>query len=207
MKVTISVDNPHKIFHKSGCYYIDRIMDKNRLELTLAQASIQGYCRCKYCCGLGGEIRTNLESLGLLGKELNLKIYYDADTNVLFIRSDCGFWKIVESSVNGQYLLFHSNHYRVELSDAQLQRGNFHRQKDVRGYKTIASMIRYIAGHDQAKKTIADDYRKLPQETRKQKKYYRQAKKKAQWGSQIRTYRLFEMLERQDPELKAYAVW
>jgi len=62
-----------------------------------------------------------------------------------------------------------------------------HRQ----GYKHL----QYIVKHDAAKKVEQIDYKNLPQRTKKQKKYYRQAENRARRKSVSRVLDLFAELE------------
>ena len=53
-----------------------------------------------------------------------------------------------------------------------------HRQSDVKQFTSPNSIIQYIIKHDEAKKIIAIDYRNLPRNTKKEKKYYEIARKR-----------------------------
>lgn len=65
----------------------------------------------------------------------------------------------------------------------------------------------YVSNHDKAKEIIADDYKKLPQDTKKQRKYYRTAERKSK-GRQIRRVdSIFLMLEAQDLELRKLSIY
>ena len=61
MLVVISSEAPkkRKIYHKMGCIYAERIKFQNRLEIKVEQAEKEGYCECKYCAGLRGDVRTH----------------------------------------------------------------------------------------------------------------------------------------------------
>ena len=91
----------------------------------------------------------------------------------------------------------------------QAVRGAYHRQGDVKPAESLAKLIRYIADHDKAKRIIMDDYRKLPRATKRQKKYYQQAEKKARRWQQGKTGKrieeLFREIEAKDPEMKKLA--
>ena len=70
-------------------------------------------------------------------------------------------------------------------------------------------LIRYIADHDKAILISRDDYRKLPQSTKRQKKYYRQAERRVkrleQRQSRQRMEDLFREIEEKDPEMRRLA--
>ena len=55
---------------------------------------------------------------------------------------------------------------------------------------------KYIIKHDEAKKIIADDYRKLPQNTRKEKKYYEIARKRDHRQKRRQLYNLLDCISR-----------
>lgn len=61
----------------------------------------------------------------------------------------------------------------------------------------------YAIAHDKAKIIMMDDYRKLPQATHKQKKYYKQAKNKERRKQVRNIFALFDKLEQKDPSMKA----
>ncbi len=81
--------------------------------------------------------------------------------------------------------------YEVAIS------GNYHRQKDVKATQSLQKIIEYIAAHDKAKMIIVDDYHNLPQKTKRQKKYYKIAKKKAAQKQEKRMDMLFAKVEQE----------
>ena len=70
-------------------------------------------------------------------------------------------------------------------------------------------LMRYIADHDRAKRIIRDDYRKLPQYTKRQRKYYRQAERRVRMAEQRQSRQrmedLFREIEAKDPEMRKLA--
>ena len=72
---------------------------------------------------------------------------------------------------------------------------NFHRQVDVDTTTRINKIIKYIADHDKAKKIIEENWRKLPKQTKKQKDYYKQARKRERRKSIRRVDDIFKQLE------------
>ena len=91
----------------------------------------------------------------------------------------------------------------------QAIQGDYHRQGDVEPAESLLKLIRYIADHDKAILIIRDDYRKLPQSTKRQKKYYRQAERRVkrleQRQSRQRMEDLFREIEEKDPEMRRLA--
>lgn len=65
--------------------------------------------------------------------------------------------------------------------------------------------MNYIVAHDRAKLTIADDYRKLPKRTNRQKKYYQLAERKDARKKMRRLDSIFAAIEKAQPEIKQYA--
>ncbi len=83
--------------------------------------------------------------------------------------------------------------------------GKYHRQRDIKETESLERLMSYISKHDKAKAVIMDDYKKLPQTTKAQKKYYRQAKNRAHRSAVRRVDYLFSLLESNDPGLKQMA--
>ena len=84
-----------------------------------------------------------------------------------------------------------------------------HRQRDMKSTASFEKILNYVIAHDKAKVIIQNDYRKLPQSTKKQKKYYEIAKRKEQ-RREIRRVRkrideLFSMIETKGNQERAYS--
>ena len=47
MKVVMSMNSKSMKYHKSGCYYVNRIRYSNGMTTTSGQAKKYGYCQCK----------------------------------------------------------------------------------------------------------------------------------------------------------------
>lgn len=65
--------------------------------------------------------------------------------------------------------------------------------------------MEYIIAHDRAKITIMDDYRKLPKCTKKQKKYYKAAKRSDKKQAMRRLDSIFAALEQSQSGMKRYS--
>ena len=61
------------------------------------------FCRCKYCGGLRGEVRTK-EMIETWEKEYKLSINYVKKTDTLYVRTTIGCWKIFLKKEIDQYL-------------------------------------------------------------------------------------------------------
>ena len=95
----------------------------------------------------------------------------------------------------GKYLLYHRNSHIKGMEFWEAVNGNFHRQSDVKATESMEKIVEYIVAHDRAKVTIMDDYRKLPTSTKKQKQYFKSAKRKADRKASRRLDSLFLMIE------------
>ena len=95
-----------------------------------------------------------------------------------------------------QYRLYHLNRFDPTLTTEQMMHGKYHHQVDVKLSTSPNSIIPYIIKHDEAKKIIADDYRKLPQNTRKEKKYYEIARKRDHRQKRRQLYNLLDCISR-----------
>lgn len=98
-------------------------------------------------------------------------------SDTLFIRTEFGFWKIYQ--MDRGFVLYHCSKYDRTKTFEALMHDVFHRQCDVLAYESLFKLINYIVEHDRAKRIILEDYKKLPQRTKKQKKYYKKAEQRA----------------------------
>ena len=72
----------------------------------------------------------------------------------------------------------------------------------VKAIDSMTAIVNYVIAHDRAKTIIEEDYRNLPKHSKKQKKYYRQAKNRVKRKAIRNVYSIFDMLENKNPELK-----
>ena len=77
------------------------------------------------------------------------------------------------------FLLYHANRYDQTKTFESLMHDFYHRQNDVLPTESLLKLIHYIVEHDKARNIILEDYKKLPQRTKKQKRYYKKAEQKA----------------------------
>lgn len=199
MSVKVTISNASKkriVYHRHGCFYAKRIKYQNKLTITLNQA-LRGrnYCTCKYCSGLAGDLRMHKAQIEKWSCNLHLQFSYDSYKNRLYIRTENGFWKIIPTEDGWKYRLFHLNHFSSEASIDSMKKGLFHRQGDVAETSSLDQLVNYIHLHDDAKKIIAEDYHKLPRSTQKQKKYYKQAERRAHRNSWRRMDSIFDQIE------------
>ena len=89
MLVVISSEAPkkRKIYHKMGCIYAERIKFQNRLEIKVEQAEKEGYCECKYCAGLRGDVRTHKAQILSWTQKKEMEFKFDDHTETLYIKT------------------------------------------------------------------------------------------------------------------------
>ena len=196
MKVIISNQSNVKVYHRVGCPHITRINYRNRRDITVGKAKELGYRRCKCCGNLKGSIRALSTSLDVLGNMHSMEIVYQPAEDSVYMRTETSFWKGYWSQKAG-YLLFHVNYYDAAKTFEELTHSSFHRQNDFKPTESLEKILNYIEEHDKAKTVIEEDYRKLPQKTKKQKKYYRIAERNERSRKIKRVFNLFERIERE----------
>ena len=173
------------------------IKTENRFVISSEQASKRKLCACQYCCGLRGIMRVYKDILAKWETKYDISITYDKNSDRIYVKTDIGFWRIYLRNDDNQYLLFHRNKYDSSIPYEVAISGNYHRQKDVKATQSLQKIIEYIAAHDKAKMIIADDYHNLPRKTKRQKKYYKIAKKKAARKQAKRMDMLFAKVEQE----------
>lgn len=177
------------------------------MEIKVEQAEKEGYCECKYCAGLRGDVRTHKAQMLSWTHKKEMEFKFDDHTETLYIKTKIGFWKIYLKDDIDKYLLYHRNKFEADTDYQELIRGEFHRQKDVKQTDSLVKLVEYIDAHEKARVVIQDDYHNLPRRTKKQKKYYKQAERKVKREAVKRMDTLFAMLERQNPSLKNVSIY
>lgn len=200
IKVIVSMDQrKNSVYHRYGCRYAERIGTKNQMIIPRGEARRRGYHTCKCCFGVGNDLREQIRngSVDRWANTMHVAITYDDRCDRLFVRTRCGFWQIRPIDGGELYLLYHLNHFDAQVTTKDMMRQSFHRQTDVKHTASLDSLIRYIYRHDQAKEIMEVDYRMLPKATKRQKKYYKQAKKREQRRRIRRVDELFAMLDQE----------
>jgi hypothetical protein len=190
--VVISKKSGQMIYHEETCPYAKRMQKKYRRYISEQKALEKGYRPCSYCGGLHGIF------LSFVDDSNDLTASYDKKDKALCFRTDVGFWKVLEQGDPKSYRLWHLNgsDFDQNVESKYLMRRSFHRQVDVKSTTNIGKIVQYIRDHDKAKKIIKDDWKKLPKSTQKQKRYYKQAKKREERKRHKRLDQLFEMIEK-----------
>lgn len=208
MKVAGSMISPKakRVYHKYECMYAKRIHPDNMKMMSIEEAKRREYCACKYCKGITGDLRIHKKWIAQMEKKGKIKFHYDVRTDTLYMQTLVGFWKVFLKKEAGMYLLYHRNAYVTGMPLKAAMYGDYHRQYDVKATDSLRSIVEYIVAHDRAKQIIADDYRKLPQVTKKQKRYFRKAERKERYKKAQRLDSLFMMIERQNVDRAKAAI-
>lgn len=122
-------------------------------------------------------------------------IQIEFDNADLYIITDMAAWKIAYGYHFDWYKLLHCPFDEQPLTMEEAKAAHYHVQTDVPRNQSSYKHLQYIVKHDAAKKVEQIDYKKLPQRTKKQKKYYRQAESRARRKSVSRVLDLFAELE------------
>lgn len=196
----VSKKSKLRVYHRESCPYAKRIDGKYRRTLTTDQARSRGYHECSWCGGPHGTyLDLKVNAMNFDEKQMgSFRVSWDPKFKAICFRTKIGFWKIIWKEYEHGYKLWHLNNgsFDPKKSDKELMHGSFHRQADFDVTKKIGSIVRYIYDHDRAKKVIEEDYRKLPKNTQKQKRYFKQAKKREHRKQCKRVDELFKKLER-----------
>ena len=126
-------------------------------------------------------------------KEAGVEIEFD-ETD-FYVRTDIAVWKIAYGYHFDWFKLLHCPFDEQPLNLEEAKTAHYHVQTDVPRNQTPYKHLQYIVKHDAAKKIEQIDYKKLPQRTKKQKKYYRQAENRAKRKSIGRVLDIFAELE------------
>ena len=184
--ISLATNKKQGVYHTEACPYTKRIKYKNRMMLSYRDVTNAGYKPCA-CCN------NDNRYLKLWLKFFKGKGYSDLEIKqvgkyVVYVRTNAGFWKIFLAE-DRDYILFHRNVYEKEKSFDELIVGSYHRQSDVKGTRSLEKIFNYI-------------WRMLPNRTKKQKKYYKNAEKREKRRQVRNVYSLFAQLEASNPELK-----
>lgn len=127
-------------------------------------------------------------------REKDIQMEFDEEN--MYVLTDMAAWKITYGYRKDCYKLWHCPFNGEKMTMEEAKEAYYHRQMDVSSGYTPYRYLQYIVKHDAAKKISRNDYRKLPQSTKQQKKYYRQAQKKERRKSIDRVLNLLAELEK-----------
>lgn len=186
-----------KIYHKDGCPYVKRCPSNNKEFVDVDTREYKKYRACKYCGGNRGYARLFHKRPYRKMEEKNMECWYQYESGkeFLYIRTEFGCWKLYWKVAEQKFLLYHRNIFDPSLSHEELMTGGYHKQRDMQSSPSFDSIVHYIYRHDQDKAIAAIDYRKLPQSTKKQRRYFRHHKKVAEKERHKRIDELFKQIE------------
>lgn len=164
--------------------------------MTWEEAEHRGYRPCKCCDGINFLYKLDEESIQYYAEKNNMDV--DLKDNKVYVRTDVGCWKIIYKRGMQQFILLHRNFVKGRISLDEVEHGAYHRQGDIAQAGSIMKYLKYIQKHDDFKQSMPDDYRQMPQDTKRQKAYYNAAKKRADRRSARRLDNLFIMIERKE---------
>lgn len=209
MDVIISIRSKHMMYHKRGCYRINRMKSFNKVSYTLPTATERGYSPCPYCGGLLGDLRVGFSEIKEIGEKNGFRIFYDTIENKLFIRTDIGFWKVVEAE-SDQFVLLHANNREIsgDPSDDELRNIGFHIQKSAGNDKSLTDIIKYIEHHENYKrKQLELKKQVIPKNPPLKKRKKKKKKSIYDWGNRNRVDQLLRKLKEEDSEIENASTW
>lgn len=156
-------------------------------------AEWKGYRPCKCCDGIEFLYKMEKEGIDRYAEQYNMDV--DLKGMKLYVRTDAGRWKIIYKIRDQRFILLHRNYVNGRISLEDAEKVPFHRQGDMLETGSIMKYLKYIREHDEFKLKAPKDYRKMPQNTNKQKLYYRMAKEGAEKSSAKRLDSLFRLIE------------
>ena len=187
-----SKNSKKKIYHDYGCPYAK--IEKGWETASKKTLEGRGYRPCSWCCGMHGIYLKYKQNRGW--QDIHFAFDWKYEGRICF-RTDNGFWN-VRRSEHGQFWLYHLNggQFDPDAKDKTLMNRSFHRQKDVKETENLDFILHYIREHDRMKQIMDDDWRNLPKTTKRKRKYYNQARKRANRKAARRLDKLFKQIEK-----------
>lgn len=199
----ISMESTNKIYHRPTCSHALRIKSRNRMTMSLEEAERNGCRPCKCCNSVGFIYRSELANMERFIAQYGFLV--DLKDNAIYVRTDIASWKIVYRTYRQKFILFHCVNDGARPSLGELELIHYHRQGDIWEARSIAKCLSYIGAHDEFKMKMPDDYRKMPRDTKRQKRYYESAKRREAKKNERRLDNLFCMIEEKEG-IKKYSI-
>ena len=193
-----------RIYHLEGCCCGARILGKNRMKMHRKEAEREGLHPCKRCNRMS--YHYNAEFNGIKSYCNDNGLSFKMENDELLVQTDMGFWRIKYYPDTRYFRLYHGN-FKPKSAEIRAYRWkDYHFQKDIPHARRLMEYITYIKKHDDYRRMGEDNFKALPQDSKKQKMYYRRAVNRKKREDRNRVNRLFAMLEREDPSLKKVAM-
>lgn len=107
----ISLISQSNVYHKDGCPYVSKISGKYKKWVNVNDRRYRKFRECQYCGGFRGHARVFGKRPERYSKEKKVSCYYEKTTGYIYLKTDIGFWKIVEKRDTKKLLLFHLNRF------------------------------------------------------------------------------------------------
>lgn len=181
------------IYHRMNCRYVENFCEDIFDYYDQEDSALIGLKPCKCCCNEKKYLEEISDKLPKIfeGVTVDIRIL----DHHIYVNSETSEWKFKYDALKEQYKLYHHPFVTEEEKKVKVETLYFHRQKDVPATMSFIKDVNYIFNHDKAKKIMAIDYRNLPKQTKRQKKYYNQAKRRERKKSTKRVLELFDKIE------------
>lgn len=192
---TYSTSHGEKIFHAASCTYSGRIKIKNRNYFSTQQEAREaGYRMCNCCAPIARYMKKEQKEIMDFVRKHNMKLrLYDGE---LHIENGAVQWKIVTGEREKGICLYHGNRERyntLEWKNGMLQH-HYHKQEDISS-SSILGYLKYIYEHDRWRSSQIEEYRKLPKQTKNQRRRYQKEKQKADRHAVSRVLNLIDRMQ------------
>ena len=191
-----------KTFHINICGHVRNISPEHRVWFSdEADARSAGYTFCSCCSPVGKAYRKEKAAIDKAVSGKGVKVtYYDG---VLYVDTMIGTWKITRNSKR-RLTLWHGNTESYEKCRKENGRiiHKYHPQKDTGSSTSILYFVKYIVRHDTWRSEKASDYKALPKNTKRQRKAYRENKRKAEGRAERTVFNLLERLNCEEPYMQ-----
>ena len=149
---------------------------------------------CNCCAPIACYLKKEQKEIEDFARKHNLKLrLYDRE---LHVESGAAVWKIVTEEGKRGISLYHGNRERyntLRWENGMLQH-HYHKQGDITS-SSILEYLNYIYKHDCWRSSQMDEYRQLPKRTRKQRKRYKEEKKRSDRYAVSRVLNLIDRMQ------------
>lgn len=192
-----------KIYHCESCFYARNIKEPNKIFYhTKAEAMAKGYRACNCCAPVARKFQQEKRDLMEYVRANRMTMWLE--DNAVYIETDIGAWKIIETEKNHKLILLHANSENYKW--CQKKNGkiihHYHVQKDVSS-QTILRYLKYIYKHDKWRASKKDEYKRMPVAAKAQRRKRGEEKGRARRRAVGDVLNLIEILrvEREYQEL------
>ena len=131
-------------------------------------------------------------------REFGMQCHYDREEQIFYFCTKLAFWRIRYSRKKDFYYLEHSPFQYMPLAFPEgVRKAYYHSQGDAGNKKNPGGFLTYVYNHDRAKLISNGDVKKLPESTKRERKYKRQAINRERKKQTKRVYELLEELSSQ----------